>query len=255
VDLFVGTGTFQKLPLLLGQKSKKKSHLLKPAFLYDEETPRLLSTPASMAYLKIAEGCSRDARSAPYKDQRTLSEQETRSVLEEARKLADQGIKELILIAQDTTAYGEDLRDGTHLEKLLKGLVNVEGLRWIRILYAYPREDYFTDGLLETMAKEEKICPYIDLPIQHIDDEILKRMGRRTKSQEIRRLLTKIRRFIPGVALRTSLIVGFPGRRRTNSNRFSTLSRRLNLIILEPSNIPRKKEQLRSAFLTRSLKR
>jgi len=212
VDLFVGTGDFQRLPQILTQKRKKKSFLSKPAFLYDEITPRILSTPSFIAYLKIAEGCSKTCTfctvpriRGPYRS-RGL-----RSVLEEAKNLADQGVKELILIAQDTTAYGEDLRDGTHLEKLLKGLVKIEGLRWIRILYAYPKADYFTDGLLELIAQEKKICPYFDLPIQHIDDTILKRMGRRSKNHEIRNLLQRIKASIPGVSLRTSLIVGFTG--------------------------------------------
>jgi ribosomal protein S12 methylthiotransferase len=135
--------------------------------------------------------------------------------LEEAERLADQGVQELILIAQDTTAYGRDLRDGTHLEKLLKNLVKVKGLRWIRILYSYPKMDNFTDGLLELMAQEKKICPYLDLPIQHIDDKILKRMGRRSNGIEIRRLLRKIKNFLPEVSLRSSLIVGFPGENET----------------------------------------
>ena len=132
-------------------------------------------------------------------------------MIEEAKKLADQGVQELILIAQDTTAYGEDLRDGTNLEKLLKNLVKVKGARWIRILYSYPKADNFTDGLLELMVQEKRICPYLDLPIQHIDDGILKRMGRRSKSHEIRSLFEKIRTFLPSVSLRSSLIVGFPG--------------------------------------------
>jgi ribosomal protein S12 methylthiotransferase len=129
----------------------------------------------------------------------------------EARRLADQGVRELILIAQDTTAYGEDLKDGTNLEKLLRRLVKIDGLRWIRLLYAYPKAGYFTQGLLELMAEEEKLCPYLDLPIQHIDDEILRHMGRRMKGSEIRSLLHRIRTFLPEVSLRTSLIVGFPG--------------------------------------------
>jgi ribosomal protein S12 methylthiotransferase len=106
------------------------------------------------------------------------------------------------------------------LEKLLKYLVKVEGLRWIRILYSYPRTDHFTDGLLELIAQEEKICPYFDLPLQHIDDEILKRMGRRTKGAEIQNLIKKIRAFLPEVSLRSSLIVGFPGE---NESQFKTL--------------------------------
>jgi ribosomal protein S12 methylthiotransferase len=212
VDLFIGTGTFQNLPRLLTQNRKRKSFLSGKGFLYDENTPRILSTPPFVAYLKIAEGCSKACTfctvpkiRGPYRSRRL------RSVLQEAEALSNQGVRELILIAQDTTAYGEDLRDGTRLEALLKGLVNVEGLRWIRILYSYPRVKYFTEGLLELMAAEKKICPYLDLPIQHIDDQILKRMGRKSTSREIRGLLEKIRTFIPAISLRSSLIVGFPG--------------------------------------------
>jgi ribosomal protein S12 methylthiotransferase len=212
VDLFVGTGAFQHLPKILSQKRKTKSFLTRPTFLYDEKTPRILSTPPFIAYLKIAEGCSNACTfctvpriRGPYRSR------ELRSVLKEAKRHADQGVQELILIAQDTTAYGRDLRDGTNLKKLLKGLVKVEGLRWIRLLYSYPKTDYFTEGLLELIAQEKKICPYLDLPIQHIDDGILKRMGRRSRNQEIRSLLQKIRTSLPSVSLRSSLIVGFPG--------------------------------------------
>jgi ribosomal protein S12 methylthiotransferase len=216
VDLFIGTGAFQNLPKLLVRSSKRKSIFGKTTFLYNERTPRILSTPPFIAYLKIAEGCSKTCTfctvpriRGPYRS-RPL-----RSVLKEAETLTDQGVKELILIAQDTTAYGEDLGDGTHLEKLLKDLVKVEGLHWIRILYSYPKANYFTEGLFDLMAREEKICPYLDLPIQHIDDTLLKRMGRRSKGQEIRNLLQKIRTFLPNISLRTSLIVGFPGEGET----------------------------------------
>ena len=216
VDLFVGTGDFQNLPELLKQKPKRKSYLSRPTFLYDENTPRILSTPSFFAYLKIAEGCSNACTfcTVPRIRGRYRS-RKPRSVLDEAERLADQGVQELILIAQDTTAYGRDLRDGTHLEKLLKNLINVEGLRWIRILYCYPKMDNFTDELLGMMAQEKKICPYLDLPIQHIDDEILRRMGRRPNGAEIRRLLRKIKTFLPEVSLRSSLIVGFPGEKET----------------------------------------
>ena len=216
VDLFVGTGAFQHLPKFLSQKPRGKSFLPKSTFLYNERTPRILSTPPSTAYLKIAEGCSNACTfcTVPRIRGRYRS-RKLRSILEEAQRLADQGVQELILIAQDTTAYGRDLGNGTNLEKLLKSLVNVKGLRWIRILYAYPKADRFTDGLLELMAQEEKICPYLDLPIQHIDDQILKRMGRRSKGGEIRSLLTKMRVFLPEISLRSSLIVGFPGEKET----------------------------------------
>ncbi len=216
VDLFVGTGAFQKLPLLLSRKLERKSFLPKSTFLYNEETPRILSTPRFIAYLKIAEGCSNACTFCTVPKIRGLyRSREPRSVLEEARRLADQGVQELILVAQDTTAYGRDLQHETDLETLLKGLVKVEELRWIRILYSYPKPDHFTDGLLELMAQENKVCPYLDLPIQHIDDEILRRMGRRSKGAEIRSLLRKIRTFLPNISLRTSLIVGFPGEKES----------------------------------------
>jgi ribosomal protein S12 methylthiotransferase len=220
VDLFIGTGTFQNLPQLLAQRGKRKSFISKSTFLYNESTPRILSTPPFIAYLKVAEGCSKSCTFCTVpKIRGSYRSRSLRSVLEEAKRLADQGVQELILIAQDTTAYGEDLRDGTNLEKLLRGLVKLEGLHWIRMLYAYPKADYFTEGLLELMAKENKICPYIDLPIQHIDDGILKRMGRKSKSKEIRSLIQKIRTFLPKVSLRSSLIVGFPGEEQSQFKR------------------------------------
>jgi len=212
VDLFVGTGDFQRLPQILSRRQRAKSFLSKSTFLYDEKTPRILSTPSFLAYLKIAEGCSNTCTFCTVPRIRgSYQSRKLQSVLEEAKRLADQGVQEIILIAQDTTAYGNDLRDGTNLENLLKDLIKVEGLRWIRILYSYPKERNFTEGLLELIAREDTICPYLDLPIQHIDDEILKRMGRRSRSREIRNLFHKIRTFLPEASLRSSLIVGFPG--------------------------------------------
>ena len=216
VDFFVGTGAFQNLPKLLSQKPKQKSFITKSTFLYNERTPRILSTPPFIAYLKIAEGCSNACTFCTVpKIRGRYRSRKLPSILKEAERLAKKGVQELILIAQDTTAYGRDLREGANLETLLKNLVKVEGLRWIRILYAYPKSDHFTDGLLELMAQEDKICPYLDLPIQHIDDEMLKRMGRRSKGSEIRSLLKRIRAFLPEVSLRSSLIVGFPGEKKT----------------------------------------
>jgi ribosomal protein S12 methylthiotransferase len=211
VDLFVGTGAFQNIPdLLVG--GDKASVVAGPSFLYDHKTPRILSTPSYLAYLKIAEGCSKACTfctvpsiRGPYRSRRRAS------ILYEAKNLADQGVRELILIAQDTTAYGEDLAGRVNLESLLKGLTGISGLRWIRLLYAYPRSRYLTRGILELIAHEEKICPYLDVPIQHIDDQILKRMGRLSKAREVRGILGQIRTFFPELKLRTSLIVGFPG--------------------------------------------
>ncbi len=220
VDLFVGTGVFQRLPKLISQKRRKKSFITASTFLYNDKTPRLVSTPPFTAYIKIAEGCSKSCTfctvpkiKGPYQS-RSL-----RSVINEAKRLADQGVKELILIAQDTTAYGEDLSDGTNLTKLLKNLTKIDPLHWIRILYSYPKIEYFNDELLEMIANDDKICPYIDIPIQHIDDRILRLMGRRSKEYEIRRLIERIKTFIPEVSLRTSLIVGFPGERDEEFNK------------------------------------
>jgi ribosomal protein S12 methylthiotransferase len=216
VDLFVGTGAFQNLPQLLSRKQKRKSFVPKSTFLYDERTPRILSTQPFIAYLKIAEGCSNTCTFCTVPEIRgPYRSRKIRSVLEEAKRLADQGVQELILIAQDTAGYGRDLGDGTDLEKLLKHLVKVGGFRWIRILYSYPRPDRFTDGLLEFIGQEEKICSYLDLPLQHVDDEILKRMGRRSTGEEIRSLLKRVKVFVPEISLRTSLIVGFPGEKES----------------------------------------
>lgn len=212
VDLFVGTGSFQKIPRLIAQDRRRRSYLSGQTFLYNDRTPRILSTPSPTAYLKIAEGCSRTCTfctvpkiRGPYRSRRIPS------ILKEARRLVEQGVQELILIAQDTTAYGRDIGDGTDLEKLLHRLVGIDGFRWIRILYGYPKLSHFPNRLLRLFSEEEKLCPYLDLPIQHIDDEILRRMGRQTKGEEIRNLIEKLRTYVPEIALRTSLIVGFPG--------------------------------------------
>lgn len=217
VDLFVGTGSFYKLPELLTKKRRFKTFISETTFLYNDRTPRILSTPSFSSYLKIAEGCSRrctfctvpDIR-GPYRSRRP------RSIIREAQKLADQGVKELILIAQDTTVYGEDLKEEVDFEKLLRSLSKIDGLRWIRVLYCYPRRRYFPDSLLELFREEKKICPYIDIPIQHIDDYILRRMGRGVKSKEIRSLLEKIRNYLPEISLRSTFIVGFPGEKESH---------------------------------------
>ena len=127
----------------------------------------------------------------------------------EARELADQGVKELILVAQETTLYGKDLYGEKKLPELLRRLSSIPGIQWIRLQYCYPEE--ITDELIETIKNEEKVCHYLDIPIQHASDAILKRMGRRTSNKEIRELVAKLRREIPDIALRTTFISGFPG--------------------------------------------
>ena len=164
----------------------------------------------SYAYLKIAEGCDKHCtyciipkvrgnyRSVPME-----------RLIKEAQELADQGVKELILVAQETTVYGQDIYGEKSLHKLLKELCQIKGIRWIRLLYCYPEE--IDDNLIQVMKEEPKICHYLDLPIQHASDAILKRMGRRTSKQQLIDTITKLRKEIPDIALRTTLITGFPG--------------------------------------------
>ena len=170
----------------------------------------MLSTGGHYAYLKIAEGCNKRCtyciipsirgayRSVPME-----------TLLEEAGKLVEGGVRELLLVAQETTLYGTDLYGEKRLPQLLKELAKIEDLQWIRILYCYPEE--ITDELIETMATEPKVCHYLDLPIQHSEDEVLKRMGRRTRRAELEETIARLRARIPDICLRTTLICGFPG--------------------------------------------
>lgn len=174
------------------------------------DTGRLLTTGGHYAYLKIAEGCGKhctyciipklrgDYRSIPLE-----------RLVREAEELAGQGVKELILVAQETTLYGKDLYGEKSLPRLLRKLCGINGIRWIRILYCYPEE--IDDGLIRVMKEEKKICHYLDLPIQHAEDEMLRRMGRRTTRQQLVSIIGKLREEIPDIVLRTTLITGFPG--------------------------------------------
>lgn len=171
---------------------------------------RLLTTGGHYAYLKIAEGCDKHCtyciipkirgnyRSVPME-----------RLMKEAEELAEQGVKELILVAQETTLYGKDLYGERSLHRLLEGLCKIGGIRWIRLLYCYPEEIY--DELIQVIKKEKKICHYLDLPIQHASDEILKRMGRKTSREQLEKIIWKLREEIPDITLRTTLITGFPG--------------------------------------------
>jgi ribosomal protein S12 methylthiotransferase len=181
-----------------------------PNYLYDESTPRVLATPRHMAYIKIAEGCDHPCTFCIIPQLRgKFRSRRFESVVAEAERLARSGVREITLIGQDTTCYGEDfdLKDGLAL--LLGKLAQIEELRWVRFLYAYPNK--ITWQLLETIAKHDKICSYVDVPLQHASPEILKRMKRGGGGDVFLRTLEKVRRTIPDVTLRTSFIVGFPG--------------------------------------------
>jgi len=171
---------------------------------------RVLTTPFYTAYLKVAEGCNNRCSYCAIPDIRgNFRSLPIEDCVNEAKKLAEGGVKELIVVAQDTTNYGVDIYGKPALTELLKELVKIEGLHWIRTLYTYP--DKITDELLELIASEPKLVPYLDIPIQHASDKILKRMNRRGTSAEIEALINKIREKIPQITLRTSLITGFPG--------------------------------------------
>lgn len=178
---------------------------------------REISTGNTMAYLKIAEGCSNRCTycAIPYIRGPFIS-RKIEDILEEAKKLADKGIKEIIVIAQDTTKYGIDLYGKPRLAELLDKLCKIDGIEWIRFLYSYP--ETITDELIEVVKKNEKICKYFDIPIQHISNSILKRMNRKSDSNSIREVIKKIRDNIPDVVIRTTLIVGFPGETEENFN-------------------------------------
>lgn len=175
-----------------------------------EETPRVVSTGPSWAYLRIAEGCNNYCAfcAIPYIRGRYRS-REIENVVEEARELAEHGVKELIVIAQDITRYGTDLYGKRCLAELCRRLAEIDGVEWIRLHYLYP--DQFDDELIDEIASNEKIVKYLDIPIQHINNDILKSMNRRGTGDDIRKLFKELRERIPGVVLRTSLISGLPG--------------------------------------------
>ena len=222
VSCVIGTNSFDELPKAIAEalegKAADKHH---PLSGLPKARERILSTPGHYAYLKIAEGCDKNCtyciipfirghyRSYPLED-----------LVDEARTLADSGVKELILVAQETTLYGIDLYGKRSLPKLIKELSEIEGIEWIRLLYAYPEE--ITDEIIEMIRDNPKVCHYIDMPLQSGSDNILKAMGRRTDRESVGRIINKLRENIPDICIRTTLITGFPG--ETKEDHQSTLS-------------------------------
>ena len=181
-----------------------------PTYLYDEKTPRILSTPRASAYIKIAEGCDHPCSFCVIPNLRgKFRSRRFESVVAEAQQLVARGVQEITLIGQDTTCYGEDLGLKDGLATLLDALAKIEGLRWLRFLYAYPNR--VTNRLLETIARHDNICKYLDVPLQHASPDVLKRMKRGASADIFLKTLEKVRATVPGIALRTSFIVGFPG--------------------------------------------
>ncbi|MDD4600794.1 Ribosomal protein S12 methylthiotransferase RimO [bioreactor metagenome] len=212
VDAIIGTGAWHRIGEAVDTVLAGNRVLLidEVNTIYDEKMSRITTTPFYSAYVKIAEGCSNCCSYCVIPSVRgKFRSRSIESVIAEVKALVARGIKEINLIAQDTTSYGRDIYGVPSLTALLKELVKIDGILWIRLLYCYPK--YFTDELIELIAEEPKICKYVDLPLQHIHDDILKAMYRRDSQAEIQNLLAKLRAKIPGVAIRTSFIVGFPG--------------------------------------------
>ncbi len=185
------------------------THLL-PTYLYDESTPRFFTTPKSSAYIKIAEGCDHPCSFCVIPNLRgKFRSRRFESVVAEARQLVARGVQEITLIGQDTTCYGEDLGLKDGLATLLDSIAGIDGLRWLRFLYAYPNR--ITGRLLETIARHDNICKYLDVPLQHASSAVLKRMKRGAGADIFLKTLEKVRAAVPGIALRTTFIVGFPG--------------------------------------------
>lgn len=213
IDICIGTTAIDKVVDAIEEFLNEKHHvnqLENIDFLAGADAPRSMSGISSYAYIKIAEGCDKHCsyciipkvrgnyRSVPMEN-----------LISEAENLARQGVKELVLVAQETTMYGKDLYGEKSLHRLLKELVKIPEIYWIRILYCYPEEIY--DELIDTIAEEPKICHYLDIPIQHADDYILRRMGRQTSNEQLRNIIAKLRNRIPDIVLRTTFITGFPG--------------------------------------------
>lgn len=212
VDVVLGTTAYDQIldavdAALSGKAEVRLSDL---QALPAVEEKRQVTTGGHFAYLKIAEGCDKHCTYCIIPKLRgNFRSVPMERLLQEAEELAEGGVKELILIAQETTLYGQDIYGEKRLPLLLQNLCRIKGLRWIRVLYCYPEE--ITDELIKVMKEEPKVCHYLDLPIQHANDEILKRMGRHTTRQELTELICRLRREIPDICLRTTLITGFPG--------------------------------------------
>lgn len=212
VDAVLGTTAYDQIlesldTALAGNSEVRLADL---QALPEVETKRLVTTGGHYAYLKIAEGCDKHCTYCIIpKIRGSFRSIPMERLVKEAKELAEQGVKELILVAQETTLYGKDIYGEKKLPELLRKLCRISGLRWIRILYCYPEE--ITDELIQVMKEEPKVCHYLDMPIQHANDRILKRMGRRTSKQELKEIVEKLRREISDICLRTTLITGFPG--------------------------------------------
>lgn len=219
VDLFIGTGQYHRITELLNAHGKaqelgaplpKRSYIDQPAFIHTEKDPRIHTGPKYSAFLKLSEGCNRRCAFCIIPKLRgNVRSRTIESLVAEAQQLASQGVRELNLVAQDLTEYGMEWKYKERLETLLPELCKVKGIDWVRLHYVYP--DQFSDELVDIIVREPKIVKYLDMPIQHTSDRILKAMNRRLTKEKLFDLVGKLRSKIPGIVFRTSIIVGFPG--------------------------------------------
>lgn len=212
VDLFIGTDTFRNIVTYLADRTNRAPHfhVAAPSYVMDSQTPRLLSTPSHRAYLKITEGCSNKCAYCMIPSIRgPLRSRAIADIVQEVKELDSQGIKELTLVGQDLTAYGRDLRSGPALHQLLEQLIEHSAIPWLRLLYLYPGR--LSDELLALMAAEERLLNYLDIPLQHVAEGVLKRMRRPFGKHHLHALIERIRTKVPTAAIRTTFMVGFPG--------------------------------------------
>ena len=219
IDAIVGTGSYQNIDDII-DSLKKEKHIVSLNdidFVYNENLPRYISTPNHMAYLKIGEGCDNKCTYCIIPKLRgKYRSRKMEDIIVEAKDLAAKGVKEVVVIAQDTTKYGCDLYGKEMLPQLLEELANIEGIKWIRIMYSYPES--ITEELVKVMKKYDNICNYFDMPIQHASNKILKLMNRHTTKEDILSKVEMIRNYIPDATLRTTIIVGFPGETEEDFN-------------------------------------
>jgi ribosomal protein S12 methylthiotransferase len=212
VDAVIGTGDVGNVAAIVKRvlSGERFTSTAEPLFLYDEHMPRILTTASHSAYVKIAEGCNHHCAFCVIPSLRgNHRSRSLASIVTETRQLVQKGTKEIVLIAQDTTWYGRDIYGESRLADLLRQVAAVEGLRWLRLLYAYPT--HLSDDILQVIAEQPNICKYVELPLQHVSDAVLKAMYRQGDSAFINHLVDRIRQIIPDVTLRTSFIVGYPG--------------------------------------------
>ena len=214
VDLLIGTGEYHKIKNLLKAfeegRLEAKSHVEIPKYIHTEYDPRINTSPFYTAWLKVSEGCNRNCTFCIIPTLRgTLRSRSVDSLVVEAKNLVATGVREINIVSQDLSDYGSDLGNGDNLHRLLKELEKVEGVDWIRLFYFYP--DELTDEVISLMAESPKICSYLDMPVQHFSDSVLRRMNRKITGEMIHRKIRALREKNPSIVLRTSLIVGFPG--------------------------------------------